>query len=243
MLVRNDQAHTAEPSGAQGPQEAAPEHLVFGVADVEAQDLSVPVGADPRGDDDGLGGDVMVVAHVQVGGVQEDVGELLVVEPARPKGPDHLVEARTDAADLGFLDPGADAQGGDELVDTARRDPADIGLHHHGVEGLVDPAPGLEDRGEEAALAQFGDGELDVAGLGRDKADPVPVALGHPIFAALIGPGADHAGRFGLDELLEDVAHGVADQVHAVGRFERLQQFRADRLVKGHRGALLCAFG
>lgn len=107
----------AEASGAQGPQEAAPEHLVFGVTDVEAQDLSVPIGADPRRDDHGLGGHVVVVADMQIGGVQEDVGELLVVKPPRPKRPDHLVETRADAADLGLFDPGPDAEGADELVD------------------------------------------------------------------------------------------------------------------------------
>ena len=47
VLVRNDQLHAGEASGAQGPQEATPEHLVFGVADVEAQDLSVPSALTP----------------------------------------------------------------------------------------------------------------------------------------------------------------------------------------------------
>ena len=91
-------------------------------------------------------------------------------------------------------------------------DPAHVGLHDHGVEGLVDAPAGLEDRGEEAAFPQLGDAELDVAGLGRDQARPVPVALGHPPFGAFIASGADLGGRFGLDQLLEDVAHGVADR-------------------------------
>ena len=233
----------ASPRVRKRAQEAPPEHLVFGVADVEAQDLAVPIGPDPRGDDDGLGGHVVVVADVEVGGVQEDVGELLVVEPTGPKGPHHLVETRADAADLGFLDPAADPERPDQLVDRAGGDPAHVGLHHHGVEGLVDASAGLEDRGEEAALPQLGDGELHVAGLGRDQAHPVPVALGHPAFGAFIALGADRGGRLGLDQLLEDVAHGVADQIHAVGRFECLQQLGADRLVKGHRGALLGEFG
>ena len=75
VLVRDDQLHAGEAPGAQGAQEATPEGLVFGVADVEAQDLPAPVGSDPGGDDHGLGGHVVVVADVQVGGVQEDVGE------------------------------------------------------------------------------------------------------------------------------------------------------------------------
>ena len=47
----------------------------------------------------------------------------------------------------------------------------------------------------------------------------MPVALGHPALASFVALGADHGGRFGLDQLLEDVAHGVADQIHAVRRF------------------------
>ena len=243
VLVRNDQLHAGEPPGAQGPQEAPPKDLVFGVADVEAQDLSVPVGVHAGGDDDGLGGHVVVVADMEVGGVQEDVGELLVVETPGPKGPHHLVETSTDAADLGLLDPAADAQGSDELVDRAGGDPAHVGLHDHRVQRLVDAPAGLEDGGEEAALPQLGDGELDVAGLGRHQADPVPVALGHAVFASFVALRPDQGARLGLDQLLEDVAHGVADQIHAIGRFECLQQLSADRLVKGHRGALLGAFG
>ena len=37
---------------------------------------------------------MVVVTHTEVGGVQEDVGELLVIDPPLPKGPHHLVEAR-----------------------------------------------------------------------------------------------------------------------------------------------------
>ena len=114
--------------------------------------------------------------------------------------------------------------------------PSDVGLHHHGVEGLVDAATGLEDRGEEAALPELGDSELHVAGLGGDQAGPVPVALGHPAVAALIGLGADHAGRFGLDQLLGDEADGVADQIHAVGRLERLEQLGTGQTGQGPSG-------
>ena len=129
-------------------------HFVLGVPDVEDEDLSVSVG--PAGDDDGLGGDVVVVAHVQVGGVQEDVGELLVVEAAGPKGPDHLVETRTDAADLGLLDPGPDPEGPHQLVDRARRDPAHVGLHHDGIEGLVDTPAGSKMAGKKLPFLSLG---------------------------------------------------------------------------------------
>ncbi len=44
----------------------------------------------------------------------------------------------------------------------------------------------------------------------------MPVAFGRPLAAAFVAPGADHRGGFGLDELLEDETHGIADEVDAV---------------------------
>ena len=61
--------------------------------------------------------------------------------------------------------------------------------------------------------------------------------------ASFVALRPDQGARLGLDQLLEDVAHGAADQIHAIGRFECLQQLSADRLVKGHQGAFLGAFG
>ena len=61
----------------------------------------------------------------------------------------------------------------------------------------------------------------------------------HPVLGAFVQAGADHGRGFGLDQLLEDVAHGVADQIGAIARFECFHQLVADRLVKGHRGVLL----
>ena len=59
----------------------------------------------------------------------------------------------------------------------AGRHSVDVGLDHHGVERLVDPSAGFEDRREEAAFAQLGDAQLDVAGLGRHQTVPGAVAV------------------------------------------------------------------
>src|SRR3954453_21258634 len=99
------------------------------------RDLVAAVGADPGGHDDGhrhdLGGGV---ADMQVGGVEVDVGELGVVQPAGPERGDDLVEAGADPGHLGLGDPGVDAQRGDQVVDAAGRDAADVGLHHHRIQ-------------------------------------------------------------------------------------------------------------
>jgi hypothetical protein len=53
VLVGDDQADTAQAALAQGLEEAAPEHLVFGVADVDTEDFALTDGGDAGGDDDG----------------------------------------------------------------------------------------------------------------------------------------------------------------------------------------------
>ena len=61
-------------------------------------------------------------------------------------------------------------QRGDEIVDGAGEHAVDVGLHHHRIEGLIDAATRFEDRREERTLAELGDAQLDIAGLGRDQA-------------------------------------------------------------------------
>src|SRR4051794_15052511 len=83
-------------------------------------------------------------------------------------------------------------------------------LHHHRIQGLVDPAAGFEDGREERALPQFRDPQLDVAGLGRQQLRAGTVAFGHPVLAAFIAVGADHPGGFELDQLLQHDADRLA---------------------------------
>ncbi len=209
------------------------------VADLDAEHLSAPVLGHAGGDDHGLGGHLVVLTDVQVGGVEPDVGELGVVQPSLLEGRHHLVQALADAADLGFGDPGLGPQGPHQLVDGSGGDPVDVGLHDHGVEGLVDAPAGLQDRGEEAAFSELGDGELDVAGLGGEHPGAVPVALvGAPV-APLVAIGTDRGGQLGFDQLLADEADCLLDQVEAVSGTERFEQVGQGRLVKGHRCALL----
>jgi hypothetical protein len=209
VLVRDDEAHTTKAPFAQARQEAPPEDLVFGVTDVEAEHLAHALGGHARGDHDGLGDDVVVVAHVQVSGVEPDEREARVVQAALPEGADILVQAGTDAADLGLGDAARDAQGLDELVDGPGRHPVHVGLHDDGIEGLVDAPSWLQDAREEAALSELGDTELDVASLGRDELGTVPVALGGAVLGALVEAGPDLLGGLGLDQFLEDKAHRV----------------------------------
>ena len=86
---------------------------------------------------------------MEIGGVEVDVGESGMVQRPAQERLDLLIEALADPAHLRFGDAAGE------------------GLHHHGIEGLVDPAARFEPVGEEAALAQLGDGQREVAHLGR----------------------------------------------------------------------------
>jgi hypothetical protein len=123
-------------------RKAVGEGAVLGVADVEPEDLALAGGRHPGGHDDGLRHDLRTLMGLDVGGVEEEVGEGRVLEPARPELTDHRVELAADAADLALLDARLDAQGSHEVVDLARGHAVDVGLHHHRPEGLVDAPAG-----------------------------------------------------------------------------------------------------
>lgn len=89
----------------------------------------------------------------------------------------------------------------------------DVGLHDDGEEGSVDATPALEDLGEERALAELGDLQLDVSGLGRQQPRAMPVAVVLPLLSSLVRTGTDHRGRLRLDEGLQDELDAVADEV------------------------------
>jgi hypothetical protein len=167
VLIGDHESNPAQAALAQALEEPAPEHLVLAVPDIEAEDLAFTGGGDPGGDDHGHRGDLGgLVADVEIGGVQVDVGELDVVQAAGSERVDHLIQAGADAGHLGLLDPRVRTQGADEVVNGAGGDPVDVGLHHHRVQRLIDPPPRLQDGREEAALAQLGNAQLYVAGLG-----------------------------------------------------------------------------
>ena len=149
VRVADDQLHPAQAAGLQRAQERGPERPVLGVTDVEPEHLPAPVGGHPGRDHDRLGHHPTVHPGLAVGGVEEHVR---VGDPGQrpvPERPDLLVEVRADPGDLGLADPGVGAQRLDQVVDLPRRDPVQVGLHDHREQRLVDPAPALEQRGEE----------------------------------------------------------------------------------------------
>jgi hypothetical protein len=113
------------------------------------------------------------------------------------------------------------------------------GLHHHRQQGPVDAAARLQQGGEEGALPQLGDLEFHVAGLGRQQPRAGPIAMGRAARGPLVTVGADHLGRFGVDQCLQDHGQPLADDVEITAGAQRVQQISNGRLVQGHRGGLL----
>jgi len=114
VRVGDDQAHTGEAPVAQRAQELLPEPFALAVADVTAQHLPVAVSSDPSGHRRRLGD---AVAHVQIGGVEIDVGELDVVQAPGAERLHALVEARADTRHLRLRDAGLRAQSSHQIID------------------------------------------------------------------------------------------------------------------------------
>ena len=97
VLIGDHQLHPAEPTRPQRPQELAPEHFLFGVADVAAQDLPGAIRGDAGGHDDGHRGDLRRgVADMEIGGVEIHVRELDVIQRTRAERTNDLIEPGTD---------------------------------------------------------------------------------------------------------------------------------------------------
>jgi hypothetical protein len=97
--------------------------------------------------------------------------------------------AMADATYLRFGDPAGAAQGLHQGVDLPGGDTAGVGLHHHGIKGLIDSAAWLKPIWEEAALPQFWDGQAEIAHLGGEQPLAVAVAVGGPLIrAAFMAP-------------------------------------------------------
>ena len=92
VVVGDHQLHPGQAAGSQRPQERGPEGAVLGVADVDAEDLAVAGGGDTGGDHDRPGHDPTADAALDVGGVDEHVGELDMVERAGAERLEVVVE-------------------------------------------------------------------------------------------------------------------------------------------------------
>ena len=200
--------HELDPSESslfQRAYELAPEGLALAVADLETKQFSAAIGVHAHGDDDGSGADLHrpAQAAVQVGGIQIQVGVAADIQRPAEKRLHLHVDVSADATHLGFGDPALAAQGGNQGIDLAGGDTGHVGLHHHGVEGLIHTPAGLEDRGQEAAATQLGDLQINVTHLGGEYPGPVAVAVANTLLSAFMAIGAEHGSDLQLNQLLQ----------------------------------------
>jgi hypothetical protein len=85
MSIRDHQLHSAQASVFEVTEELGPECFVLGIADVDAEDFTVPIGSESGGDHHGLGDNLMMFADMQVGGIQPDVDERLMIQATFPQ--------------------------------------------------------------------------------------------------------------------------------------------------------------
>jgi hypothetical protein len=78
----------------------------------------------------------------------------------------------------------------------------------------------IEDRGQEAAAAQLGDAQIDVAHLGGELPGPVAIAVAKPLLTALMALRAEHGSDLKLDQLLQAVAYELGDQLPSCAAIE-----------------------
>ena len=96
VRVGHDEAHTGQTAVVQAGEELAPERLVLGVADIEPDDLAMPVSSQSGGDHDRFRHDVTVLSDMRVLGVQPDIDERLMIQPTRSQHVDVGVDLGTD---------------------------------------------------------------------------------------------------------------------------------------------------
>ena len=172
---------------------------------------------------------------MEVGDVEVDVRESRVVERPAQQRLHLLVEPLADAAHLRFGDAARTTQRLHQGIDLPGGNATGVGLHHHGVEGLVDPATWFEPVGEEAALSQLGDGEGEVADLGGEHPLAVAVAMGGALIGAtLMELGAGEGGHLGFQQVLKASAHDLRDQGASGGALHELSQLGGASMGEGH---------
>ena len=119
MGVGDDQLHPAQPAGFQAAQERGPERAVLAVAHGEAEHFPPAISPNSGGDHYRLGHDAVIDPGLAVGGVQEDIRELLVGQAAVAERAHLGIQVGADPAHFGLGDAGVGAEGFDQVVDLA----------------------------------------------------------------------------------------------------------------------------
>jgi len=125
----------------------------------------------------------------------------------------------------------------DQPVDLSGRHAVHVGLLDDRDQGLLSSPAGLEEAGEVGALAQLGDGQLDLTDPGVPSPRAIPIAMRGPLRAALAEFSADLATELGLHELGGHPGHALAQHVGVLVLEELVGELGSGHPVAfGHRG-------
>ena len=97
----------------------------------------------------------------------------------------------------------------------------------------------FENRGEEAALTELGDLQVDVPGLRLEQPVTGAVALGGPGVRPFEAVSPDPGGRLRVDQGLEHQGHALAHDVDVAAGADGSQQFVEVSIGNGHWVVLL----
>src|SRR5215211_5269868 len=117
---------------------------------------------------------------------------------------------------------------GNQPVDLAGGDAVDVALLDDRDQRLLGPPAGLQERGEVAARAQLGDGQLELANAGVPGPGPVAVALGGaPVRRTLAELGADQGGDLGVHQLGDQPRDALAQHIGVLAGQQLVHQWSA----------------
>ena len=164
------------PSG-QRAQEGQPEGTVLAGTHVQAQDLTLPVGIDPRRHHHADVDDATTLPNLLGQAVQPHVGIGTAVQGTTQETLHHFVQLHADARHLAAGDAVA-TQGLDQVIHPPSGDALHIGLLDDGRQGFLPAPPRFQQAGEVVALPHLGNVQLHGADAGIPGAVAVAVAVG-----------------------------------------------------------------
>ena len=223
VRVGDHQADTLQPPLDQAAKKRRPERAIFRRADVDAEDLAIPLGGDAHGHDGGLADDVTVDPHLVIGRIDPEIAVLTRQRPCA-KGRHDRVEFGADARDLGLRDP-VDAERLDQIIDLPGRDPMHVRLLHHGEQRMLRPPTRLQQRREVRPRPNLGNGQLDRAHPRVPRPRPGPIAIRRALPGPLVSLGANQASHLRFHQRLGEHPDTLPEDI-AVLLFEKLANER-----------------
>ena len=204
--IADHQSDTAKAAGAQRAKELGPERLGLGRADAQTDDFPAPLGVGGHGDYGRDWHDAPALAHLQIGGIQPDIGpfagQRTVQELADP-----LVDVLAQLRHRALRDP-AQPHGLHRIIDPSGGNTADPGLLDHRQQRLLRGLPRFEEARKAAPLPELGHPQVQRAQPGIEGAIPISVAPGRALAVAFVPPRTDQAFDIGLHDQLK---HGLGD--------------------------------